>query len=93
MNAIREFIKLKNNELHLKLPKEFANKEVEVIVLEKGDYEFWSEEEIKNIGKTGFISSSFEEDEEDYILKCKMKSGKWKIYFKFQWAKLKDENV
>ena len=30
------------------------------------EYEFWSEEEIEKIGKIGFVSSSFEDDEEDY---------------------------
>jgi len=68
MTAIKKHLKLKDNELHLKLPKEFVNKEIEVIIIEKKDdeYEFWSEEEISKIGKIGFISSSFEEDNEDY---------------------------
>ncbi|NPA11329.1 MAG: type II toxin-antitoxin system prevent-host-death family antitoxin, partial [Epsilonproteobacteria bacterium] len=32
--------------------------------LKENDYDFWSEEEIKNIGKIGFVSSSFEDDGE-----------------------------
>ncbi len=64
MTAFREFKKVKNNILNL--PKEFENKEVEVIILPRDGYEFWSEEEIKKVGKIGMISSSFEDDEEDY---------------------------
>ncbi len=30
------------------------------------NYETWSQEEIKNIGKIGFISKSFADDNEDY---------------------------
>jgi len=31
------------------------------------DYEFWSDEEIDFIGKIGFVSSSFEDDEDELI--------------------------
>jgi hypothetical protein len=67
MIAVKKIAKVKNNEINIKLPKEFENMEVEIIILPKEeDYEFWKEEEINQIGKIGFISSSFEDDEEDY---------------------------
>jgi len=55
----------------IEIPQEYINKEIEIIIKPKNekieeDYEFWSEEEIKNIGKIGLISSSFEDDKEDY---------------------------
>ena len=66
MNAIREFIKVKNHKVEINLPKNFNYDEVEVIIMPKDEYEYWNEEESKNVGKMGFISSSFEEDNEDY---------------------------
>ena len=68
MTALREFIKVKNHEINIKLPDDFDYEEVEVIIMPKkeNDYEFWSDEEIDFIGKIGFVSSSFEDDNEDY---------------------------
>ena len=65
MTALREFIKVKNHEINIKLPNDFDCEEVEVIVLPKkeDEYEFWSDKEINSIGKTKFVSSSFEDDE------------------------------
>ncbi|SHO80712.1 hypothetical protein MNB_SV-15-315 [hydrothermal vent metagenome] len=36
------------------------------LIDEYKDVDYWSEEEIDSIGKIGFISSSFEDDNEDY---------------------------
>ena len=68
MTALREFIKVKNHEVNIQLPNDFDYEEVEVIIMPKkeDDYEFWSDEEIDSIGKIGFVSSSFEDDNEDY---------------------------
>jgi len=68
MTMLREFIKVENHRINIDLPRDFDGEEVEVIVLPKkeDEYEFWSEEEIEKIGKIGFISSSFEDDDEDY---------------------------
>ena len=68
MTALREFIKVKNHEINIQLPNDFNYEEVEVIIMPKkeDDYEFWSDEEIDSIGKIGFVSSSFEDDNEDY---------------------------
>lgn len=57
---------IQDYEIHI--PQEYLNKKVKLVLLpiENEDYKYWSEKEIKNIGKIGFISSSFEEDSEDY---------------------------
>jgi hypothetical protein len=53
MTALREFIKVKNREINIKLPNGFDCKEVEVIILptKEDDYELWS------------TPASFEDDE------------------------------
>jgi len=67
MTAIRNFTKVKDCMINIKLPEEFEDQEVEVIIMPKEEeYKFWSDEEIDNIGKIGFISSSFDDDDEDY---------------------------
>lgn len=68
MTAIREFVKINNHEIHMKLPKEFNYDEVEVTIIPKSEsnYELWSEEELQNIGKIGFQSTMLEDDDEDY---------------------------
>jgi len=38
MTAIREFLKVKNHELHMKLPEDFDYEEVEVIVMPKNNF-------------------------------------------------------
>ena len=42
------------------------NKIIEDIIVKNEEWDYWGEEEINNIGKIGFISSSFEDDDEDY---------------------------
>ncbi len=68
MTALREFIKVRNREINIQLPVDFDYQEVEVIIIPKSDeeIEFWSEEELNNIGKIGLHSSVFEYDDEDY---------------------------
>ena len=39
---------------------------IEDIIVKNADWDYWNEEEINNIGKIGFISTSFEDDDEDY---------------------------
>jgi len=52
------------------LPKDEVSivetKVIEESSIEGKDWDYWSEEEIENIGKIGFVSASFEEDDEDY---------------------------
>lgn len=71
MLAIKEVTTVKNHQIILGLPACFdENEEVEVIVLSKKqtelDYEFWQQNELEQIGKIGFNSKSFVEDDEDY---------------------------
>ena len=70
MIALREFVKVKNHQVHIQLPSDFDCDEVEVVILPKEN-----EKEIINkldfssvdsIGKVGFNSQSFVEDDEDY---------------------------
>ena len=47
--------------------EELVNEAINFFIKSKNqNYEFWKDKEIENIGKIGFISSSFEEDSEDY---------------------------
>jgi|LakMenEpi03Aug12_release.lakeMendotaPanAssembly.Ray.scaffolds.fasta_scaffold716586_1 hypothetical protein len=68
MTAIREFIKVKNHQVTINLPNDFNYEEVEVIVMphNKQETNYWSNEELYNIGKIGLHSKSFESDDEDY---------------------------
>ena len=42
------------------------NKIIEKSLIKGVDWDYWNDEEIDNIGKIGFVSSSFEDDDEDY---------------------------
>jgi len=42
------------------------NKIIENVIIKNNDWDYWSEEEIDNIGKIGLMSNSFEDDDEDY---------------------------
>lgn len=68
MTAIREFIKVKNRRIVLDLPEDFNYENVEIVIMpaKEEDWEYWSEKEIGEVGKIGLISSSFEDDDEDY---------------------------
>ena len=71
MLAIKEITTVKNHQIVLGLPDDFdENEEVEVIVLSKKlaelDYDFWSGDELEQVGKIGLNSKSFVEDDEDY---------------------------
>ncbi len=71
MYAIKELATVKNHQVVLGLPDFFdENEEVEVIVLSKKrsqlDYDFWSDDELEQVGKIGLNSKSFVEDDEDY---------------------------
>ena len=50
---------------HKKSIDELVSEAIDFYFSQK-NYEVWSDKEIENIGKIGFISSSFEEDNEDY---------------------------
>jgi hypothetical protein len=73
---LREIIRPTTRSYNIQIPQEYINTEVEILVLpfsskkseklKEDDYEFWSDEEIDSIGKIGFVSSSFEDDNEDY---------------------------
>ena len=64
---VREIIKPKSEVYNLHIPKEYIGKEVEILVFpHKDKYNLWSEKELDKIGKIGFCSDSFEEDNEDY---------------------------
>ena len=68
MIAIREFAVIKDNKLIIDLPNDFNYEKVEVIILplDEKKYDFWNEKDLEEIEKIGLISSSFEEDNEDY---------------------------
>ena len=66
MIAIRKFVKIQNHRINLVLPQNFKYDEVEVIVLPKAEFDYWSDEEVAQIGKIGQVSKSFEVDGEDY---------------------------
>ena len=50
---------------HKKSIEELVSEAIDFFVKNK-NYKLWSDKEIEEIGKIGFISSSFEEDNEDY---------------------------
>ena len=50
---------------HKKSIEELVSETIDFFVKNK-NYKLWSGKEIEEIGKIGFISSSFEEDNEDY---------------------------
>ena len=67
MIAIREFLKVVDHKIIINLPDDFDYDEVEVVVMPKqDDINLWDDNEVKNIGKIGFHSTSFEDDDEDY---------------------------
>jgi len=72
MTALREFIKVKNHKLEIELPKGFNYENVEVLIMpakeENFEWDYWTEDEIKNFGKHSFglSSNDFEDDDEDY---------------------------
>ena len=52
------------------LPKDeisfIENRVIEEPRVEGVDWDYWSDEELASIGKIGFMSDSFEDDDEDY---------------------------
>ena len=52
------------------LPKDdvsiIENKTIKEPFVENENWDYWSKEEIDKIGKIGFVSDSFESDDEDY---------------------------
>ena len=65
---IREIIKPESEIYNLHIPKEYIGKEIEILMLPLSleEYKLWSEKELEEIGKIGFCSDSFEQDDEDY---------------------------
>lgn len=62
MEAIRQFVKVKNNQVNITLPEGFNAEEVEVIILAKNENEFQlSEEQIK------LLDNRINEPESEYI--------------------------
>jgi hypothetical protein len=62
MEAIRQFVKVKNHQVNIILPEDFNAEEVEVIILAKNENEFQlSEEQIK------LLDSRINEPESEYI--------------------------
>jgi hypothetical protein len=62
MEAIRQFIKVKNHQINITLPEDFIAEEVEVIILAKNDSEFQlSKEQIK------LLDDRVNEPESEYI--------------------------
>jgi hypothetical protein len=70
MLAIREYATVKDHQLHIVLPQDFNFEEVEVIVLPRSINALPDEQDLldqtEQIGKIGFHSHSFVEDDEDY---------------------------
>ena len=52
------------------LPKDeviiVEDKVIDTSSIEGKNWDYWSEEELNSIGKIGFLSTSFEDDDEDY---------------------------
>lgn len=62
MEAIRQFIKVKNHQVNITLPEDFIADEVEVIILAKNDVDFQlSESQIK------LLDDRVNEPESEYI--------------------------
>ncbi len=62
MEAIRQFVKVKNNQVNITLPEDFIADEVEVIILAKNDIDFQlSESQIK------LLDDRVNEPESEYI--------------------------
>ena len=65
---LREIVRSTSQSYNIQIPKEYINKEVEILVLpftdkksekiKEDDYEFWSDEEIENFRKYSFGLSS-----------------------------------
>jgi hypothetical protein len=67
MVAIREKKIVKDGKVVIEIPENFGNN-VEVIVLADNDaiaFEYWTKEEIDNLGKTSALTS-YDLDDEDY---------------------------
>ena len=68
--TVRQFVKVSNRNLRVTLPEDFYYEDVEVIVMplvSKEENLFsWENTDISNVGKTGLLSNSFPEDNEDY---------------------------
>jgi hypothetical protein len=70
MIALREFVTVRNHQLHIQLPHDFNFRDVEVLIMPRSPAvepesvtEFSS---IQSIGKMGMHSQSFIDDDEDY---------------------------
>jgi hypothetical protein len=62
MEAIRQFVKVKNHQVNITLPEDFVADEVEVIILAKNDIDFQlSESQIK------LLDDRVNEPESEYI--------------------------
>lgn len=62
MEAIRQFVKVKNHQVNITLPEDFIADEVEVIILAKNDIDFHlSESQIK------LLDDRVNEPESEYI--------------------------
>ncbi len=68
MVVISECIKVLDRTMTVNLPKKLDFEEVEVVIMPKNmsASKILSNENMQNIGKIGFDSSSFEDDNEDY---------------------------
>jgi hypothetical protein len=73
MTALREFMKVKNHTLNIKLPDDFNYENVEVVIMpveknQNNAWTYWNEIEIENFGKhsLGLSSNDFDDDNEDY---------------------------
>lgn len=73
MIALREYMKVKNHRLDVKLPDDFDYEDVEVVIIPVGQkenvaWDYWNEEELDRFGKYSFglSSNDFGDNEEDY---------------------------
>lgn len=66
MIAIREFVQVKNHQLNIQLPVGFDFDEVEVVIMPAKTEATGLTKDESTIGKIGFVSQSFTEDDEDY---------------------------
>jgi len=63
MKALKIRTQVKDGKIVINVPKDFGDI-VEVILLEDGDYEFWQDNEIENMGK--ILSQKSPLDDQEY---------------------------
>lgn len=68
--SVKQYAKVINGQIHLKLPEGFECEEVEVIIMPRDErrdsLHTWERAELYDVGKIGQSILSFPDDDEDY---------------------------